>query len=174
MEEFATHGRSGMTIEKVAARAGVARSTVYRRWKNIDDLCLEALQHLHEPLPPPPGRSVHEDLTFLLGYVRHLLTDTRFGLLIPQLAAEAARRPDLSRTYWAQYLARDRGPFADVLRRGIDEGLLRPDLDLELVVDLITGAVFKRALWQLDTPDADLAAIVDTVLAGLVAPGSAP
>ena len=86
----------------------------------------------------------------------------------------AARRPDLSRTYWAQYLARDRGPFADVLRRGIDEGLLRPDLDLELVVDLITGAVFKRALWQLDTPDADLAAIVDTVLAGLVAPGSAP
>lgn len=172
IEEFAAHGRSGMTIEQVAARSGVARSTVYRRWKNIDELCLEALQHLQEPVPPPPGRSVREDLTFLLCNLRHLLTETRVGRLIPELAAEAARRPDLSRTYWAQYLARDRSPFADVLRRGIAEGLLRSDLDLELAVDLLTGPVFKRALWQLDTPDADLEAIIDSVLAGLAAPAA--
>jgi len=167
LEEFVERGLAGMTIERVALRAGVARSTIYRRWTGLEQLCLEALEHLREPTPTPPGNDVREDLIFLLRSLHRILTETRLGRLIPQLAAEAAHRPDLSHTYWTDYLARGNGPFGDVLRRGIEQGKLRADLDVELVIDLLTGVLFKRALWQLTATDEEISEIVDTVLAGL-------
>ena len=171
VDELIERGFSATTIEGIAARAGVARTTVYRHWSILPQLCMDALEHLHEPLPPPPCRSLPEDLVFLLQALRHLLTATRIGQLVPQLAAEARLHPDLSRTYWNDYLARGSSAFAVVLHRGVAQSLIRPDLDVELVIDLLTGPLFKRCLWQLETSDQDLTAIVDTVLAGL-APSS--
>lgn len=156
-----------MAIERVAARAGVARSTIYRRWSDTAALCMEALEHLRAPLPTPPGDSVREDLIFLMRALHQILTQTRIGGLIPQLAAEASRRPDLSYTYWTDYLARGSSPFGHTLRRGIAQGQLRGDLGVELVIDLLTGALFKRSLWQLATTEQEICDIVDTVLAGL-------
>jgi AcrR family transcriptional regulator len=171
VDELIEHGFSATTIEGIAARAGVARTTVYRHWSSLPQLCMDALEHLREPLPPPPSRSLPEDLVFLLQALRHLLTATRIGQLVPHLAAEARLHPDLSRTYWNDYLARGSSAFAVVLRRGVAQSLIRPDLDVELVIDLLTGPLFKRCLWQLETSDQDLTTIVDTVLAGL-APSS--
>jgi AcrR family transcriptional regulator len=167
IDEWAEHSLAGMTIERVAARAGVARTTVYRRWSSLAELCMEALDHLREPLPTPPGVDVAEDLLVLMRALRHLLTESRLGRLVPQLAVEASRHPDLSLTYWNQYLVRGSSTMADVLRRGVEEGTVRPDLDVELAVDLLTGPLFKRSLWQLPTSDADLLATIDIVLAGL-------
>jgi AcrR family transcriptional regulator len=166
-DELIEHGFSGTSIERIAARAGVARTTVYRRWSSLPELCMAALEHLREPLPPPPDQSLAADLVFLLQALRHLLTATRMGQLVPQLAAEARLHPELSLTYWNDYLVRGSSPFAVVLRRGVDQALIRPDLDVELVIDLLTGPVFKRCLWQLETSDRDLTVIVDIVLAGL-------
>jgi len=167
IEEFVEHGIAGMAIERIAARAGVARSTIYRRWSSTDELGMAALEHLRDPLPIPPGDSVREDLIILLRALHRLLTETRIGKLIPQLAAEAGRRPDLSYTYWTDYLAPGSSPFGDALRRGMAQGQLRGDLDVELVIDLLTGALFKRSLWQLATTDEEICSVVDTVLAGL-------
>ena len=167
VDEWAEHSLAGMTIERVAARAGVARTTVYRRWSSLPELCMDALNHLREPFPAPRGESVPDDLELLLRALRHLLTESRLGRLIPQLAVEASRHPDLSLTYWNEYLVRGSSTLADVLRRGVTEGLIRPDLDVELTVDLLTGPLFKRSLWQLPTSDDDLRATIDTVLKGL-------
>ena len=171
VDELIEHGFSATTIEGIAARAGVARTTVYRHWSSLPQLCMDALEHLREPLPPPSYRSLPEDLVFLLQALRHVLTATLIGQLVPQLAAEARLHPDLSRTYWNDYLARGSSAFAVVLHHGVAQSLIRPDLDVELVIDLLTGPLFKRCLWQLETSDQDLTAIVDTVLAGL-APSS--
>jgi AcrR family transcriptional regulator len=167
IDEWAEHSLAGMTIERVAARAGVARTTVYRRWSSLAQLCMEALDHLREPFPTPAGDSVPDDLMLLLRALRHLLTESKLGRLVPQLAVEASRHPDLSLTYWNEYLIRGSSAFADVLRRGVQEGLIRPDLDVELAVDLLTGPLFKRSIWQLPTSDDDLQTTVDVVLAGL-------
>jgi AcrR family transcriptional regulator len=175
LAEWAEHSLAGMTIERVAARAGVARTTVYRRWSSLPELCMDALTHLREPFPTPPGESVPDDLMVLLRALRHLLTESRLGRLIPQLAVEASRHPDLSLTYWNDYLVRGSSVLADVLRRGVAEGSIRPDLDVELAIDLLTGPLFKRSIWQLPTSDADLSATIELVLRGLApAPQRAP
>jgi len=173
VEEWTDRGFAGMTIERVAARAGVARTTVYRHWSSLAELCMEALDRLREPFPTPAGENIHEDLLLLLRALRHMLTESRLGRLIPQLALEASRHPDISLTYWNEHLIRGSSTLAGVLRRGVAEGLIRPDLDLELAVDLLTGPLFKRSIWQLPTSDADLQATIDTVLAGL-APSPRP
>lgn len=167
IDEFIDRGLAAMTIEGVATRAGVARSTVYRRWSSTTDLCMDALEHIRGPAPEPPGGDIRDDLIFLMRSLRHLLTGTRLGRLIPQLAAEAHRQPELSRRYWTDYLVRGNSGFGQVLRRGVADGQLRGDLDLELTIDLLTGPLFKRALWQLELTDEDIGRLVDTVLAGL-------
>jgi len=90
---------------------------------------------------------------------------------VPQLALEASRHPDLSLTYWNDYLVRGASVMADVLRRGVAEGTIRPGPDFELAVDLLTGPLFKRSMWQLPTSDDDLRATVAVVLAGLAPHG---
>jgi AcrR family transcriptional regulator len=169
VDQWAERSFSGMTMEGVAARAGVARSTVYRRWSSLEELCLEALNQLREPFPTPPGDDLRDDLLVLLRALRHQLTDSRLSRLIPHLAVEASRRPDLSLRFWNDFIARGSSVLADVLRRGIDDGSLRPDLDVELAVDLLSGPVFKRSLWQLPTSDADLRTTIEVVLTGLAA-----
>ena len=63
---FAESGPDGLCIEKVAARAGVGKATIYRRWPGKEDLLLDAIAALKTPLPEPRGRSVREDLVALL------------------------------------------------------------------------------------------------------------
>ncbi len=63
---FAESGPEGLCIEQVAARAGVGKATIYRRWPGKEDLLLDAIAALKAPLPEPAGRSVREDLVTLL------------------------------------------------------------------------------------------------------------
>ena len=63
---FAEPGPEGLCIEQVAARAGVGKATIYRRWPGKEDLLLDAIATLQAPLPEPRGVSVREDLVTLL------------------------------------------------------------------------------------------------------------
>ncbi len=173
LDEFAEVGTQGLTIERIAARAGVARSTVYRRWSNVEELCYDALDFVREPAPQPPGGSVRDDLIFMLKYTRHIITATRFGQLVPQLAAEARRDPEMARLYQTKRIGPDRAVLAGVIRRGIDEGLISEGTDIELVLDALIGFITHRSLLGI-TPvtSAQIAQLVDIVLAGLAPRGN--
>ncbi len=66
LELFAESGLGGVCIEAVAARAGVGKATIYRRWPGKQDLLLDALATLKSPLPEPGGESVRDDLVAML------------------------------------------------------------------------------------------------------------
>src|SRR5260221_12588060 len=74
---FAESGTEGLCIEKVAARAGVGKATIYRRWPGKEDLLLDAIRALQAPLPEPAGRSVREDLVMVLSAMRDAVADPR-------------------------------------------------------------------------------------------------
>src|SRR5262249_60113721 len=63
---FAESGPDGLCIERVAARAGVGKATIYRRWPGKEDLLLDAIAAVKAPLPEPAGRSAPEDPAALL------------------------------------------------------------------------------------------------------------
>ena len=66
---YAERGMAGLSVEAVAARAGVAKTTIYRRWPSKEELVLAAVTAARGPAPEPPGASVRDDLLFLLGRV---------------------------------------------------------------------------------------------------------
>lgn len=168
IDELVDRGFASMTIDGVATRAKVARTTVYRRFASLEQLCMEAIEQVRERLPPAPGGTVRDDLVFLLTRLNRILTTTRFGQILPHLAAAARRDPQAARTYWTTYLTQGRGVLRGLLERGIQEGTIGPATDIELIIDLFVGPLVHRMLWQVDTvTEAQIGYLVDTVLAGL-------
>jgi len=172
LDEFTEVGLQGVTIARVAARAGVPRSTVYRRWSTVEDLCRDALDLVRDPVPTPPGGSVRDDVLFILEYTRGIVTASRFGELLPQLAVEARRDPGQAHRYVSERIGPDRAVLAAVMRRGIAEGSIRGDIDIDLVLDTFVGIIVYRSLWgPAPVTSAQMADIVDAMLAGLAPVG---
>ncbi len=96
------------------------------------------------------------------------LWDSEFGQLMPHLAAEARRYPEMAQRYWTQHVTMYRGSAYRVLERAVASGSVRDDLDLELVVEMLYGPANIRALWRInELTDAQIAQTVDLVLAAI-------
>ena len=160
-----------LSIEAVAARAGVGKATIYRRWANKEALMLDAMRVLKGPIPQPKGVSVREDLILLLGGMRRN-QDSRALKVMPCLIPEILRSPAHYRLY-QEAVEQRREVMRGVLRRGMGTGELRPDLDVELTMAILSGPVLMQKLlrWHPDLDDATLPErVVDAVLAGIAAP----
>ena len=85
-----------LSIEAVAARAGVGKATIYRRWPNKEALLVDAVGALKGPLPEMPGESVRDDLVTLLRSTIKVRA-SRAGRIMPCLIPEFQRNPELQR-----------------------------------------------------------------------------
>ncbi|MGY0003865.1 TetR/AcrR family transcriptional regulator [Micromonospora sp. I033] len=157
-----------LSIEAIAARAGVGKATIYRRWSGKDALLMDALRRLKGVPPQPAGHSVRDDLVLLVGAVGHNV-DPRAARIMPCLVPEVNRSPDHFQLY-QNIIEPRRKLMREVLRRGVDTGELRADLDIELAMALLTGPMLiQRVLrWHPELDDRILPErIVDSVLEGL-------
>lgn len=159
-----------LSIEAIAARAGVGKATIYRRWTGKDALLRDALRTLKGPPPPLAGTSVRDDLITLLGPVGSK-PEGRAAQIMPCLVPEMHRHPERHRLY-QEVVEPRREVMREVLRRGIDSGELRADLDIELTLALLTGPLLMQRLvrWHpgLDVDDLP-ERVVDSILAGIAA-----
>jgi AcrR family transcriptional regulator len=167
-------GVAGVTIEAVAARAAVGKTTRYRRWPNKEALIIDALATLKGPIPDLAGESVRDDLVALARAVRPS-QDPRLDC-VWNIFGGATKHPHLARQFKQTVVLPRQEVMRAVLRRGIANGELRPDLDPEVAMAIIAGAVTMRA--RSLSPDEDLPEdfadqVVDTALRGLNS-GSAP
>src|SRR5579859_5747842 len=122
---FAESGPEGLCIERVAARAGVGKATIYRRWPGKEELLLDAIGALQAPLPKLAGRSVREDLVTVLGAMRDSVADPRRAREFALLLGEGAKYPRLMARYVETMLEPRREVIRSVLRRGVATGELR-------------------------------------------------
>ncbi len=168
LAEFAETGAAGLCIEKVAARAGVGKATIYRRWPGKEDLLLDALGALRTPLPEPKGESVRDDLTALVEALRQESVDPRRVRQSALLMGEGTSYPRLIERYVEAVVEPRRDVFRAVLRRGMATGELREGASIEAAVDMLTGAVVSRARLGQDRGDRGYSRrIVDELLVGL-------
>ena len=162
-----------ISIEAVAARAGVGKATIYRRWPNKEALLADAVAAMKGPPPVPAGESVRDDLVMLIASMRNKRSE-QFGKATACLLPELVRRPDLHRVHQAVIEPR-RDVMRQVLRRGIETGELRPDLDIELTLLMLSGPAIAQNIfrWNPNVPDEGFAeSLVDAVLCGAARTGT--
>jgi AcrR family transcriptional regulator len=165
---FAEAGPEGLCIEKVAARAGVGKATIYRRWPGKEDLLLDALAVMQTPLPQPAGESVRDDLVTLLGAMRDSVADPCRAREFALLLGEGAKYPRLMARYVETVLEPRRDVIRSVLRRGVASGELRAGVDIDAALFMLTGAVLAR--WKYEPgsfPPGYVERVVDELLLGL-------
>jgi AcrR family transcriptional regulator len=168
LELFAEKGPDGLCVEAVAARAGVGKATVYRRWKNKEDLLLAALGSLKSPLPDPDTGSIRDDLITMVTVMARDGVDPARQRQYTLLLGEGAKYPKLMTRYAETVVEPRRETIRSVLRRGISTGQLRQDIDVEIVLLTLTGAALSRGRCEIVPHDAEFATrVVDSLLTGL-------
>jgi AcrR family transcriptional regulator len=162
-------GVRALTVEAVAARSGVAKTTIYRRWRDKWELALDAvmidmLPRFDEPVDV--GDTRKELITFIDPIIR-FLASRPYGPAMQALVSVIASEPELARAYRERVVEPRRVELASVIERGISRGDLRPDTDVQLLHEFLLGPTFYRLLLSGGSLDRRLAArLVDGILAG--------
>jgi AcrR family transcriptional regulator len=172
LELFAERGFEGVCVELVAARAGVGKATIYRRWPNKEELLLAALGSLKSPYPEPAGVSVRDDLLAIVEVMCADKADPRKSRRYALLLGEGEKYPRLMARYKAEVVEPRRDMVRSVIRRGIETGELRPDTDVEIAMLTLTGAVMAQEKTAAGTLNREFAIrLVDGLLLGCSARG---
>jgi AcrR family transcriptional regulator len=149
----AEQGVAGTTIEGVAAEAGVGKTTIYRRWPTKNDLIVAAISEL-PPREFPDTGSLGGDMAALANLQRERLAGTGLFRIVPGVLAESMNDADLH----GRIMERVIGPLRDLLRqiieRGIARGELRPDLDVEALVDILHAIPLYKIMMSRGDPEA--------------------
>lgn len=142
------HGYRGLTIDGVAARAGVGRPTIYRRWSSKAALVVAALVgSARLAVPAADTGSLRDDLIAVQRHQIELMTRAPGNRQVTAgLIADLATDPELAESYVSRYLAPRRAAVWQVLQRGVDRGELRADVDFAFVYDLLMGPLFMRTV----------------------------
>jgi AcrR family transcriptional regulator len=170
LEAVIESGIDGVSIEQVAARAGVAKATVYRRWANKEALVLDALVAVDEPLPELAGVSVRDDLVVLVDGIRRRGKHTMATRLYPRMISEALRHPEIAAKYKKIVVEQRRELVRETIRRGMVQGEIRSDLDVETMLLLVCAPMLIQThVWNpgVELPEDSSARYVDAVLQGL-------
>src|SRR6202453_116868 len=166
LDLFAEQGFEGVCVEAVAARAGVGKATIYRRWPNKEELLLAALGALKSPYPEPTGVSARDDLVAMLTVMCADRADPRKARRYALLLGEGEKYPRLMARYKETVVEPRREAIRAVIRRGIEAGELRPGTDVEIALLALTGTVMAKE--KDGTLSRDFAArIVDELMLGL-------
>jgi AcrR family transcriptional regulator len=170
-ELLVERGYPELTIEGIAARAGVGKQTIYRWWPSKAALVLEAYLAGSDAVPPPaPADSAREDVVASLGWLIAVLAQPTGGHVVAGLVGDLQHDQDLAEGFHRDVVPARRGPMLAALERARERGEIRADADLELAVDQLHGAVFYRLLLSGEPLDADFAGrVADQALDGLIA-----
>jgi AcrR family transcriptional regulator len=160
-------GYAGLTIDGVAAAAGVSRPTIYRRWSSKPELVIAAMAHRTGlAVPVPNTGSIRRDLMAVQRHQIKEFNNPHSRRVTSGLVADVAADPELAELYLNEYATPRRASVWRALQRGVDRGELRADIDFAFVSDLLIGPLFMRSVVWGQPLDAGMAkATVDVVLA---------
>ncbi|GLY84135.1 TetR/AcrR family transcriptional regulator [Actinoallomurus iriomotensis] len=140
-------GFAGVTIEGIAARAGVAKQTIYRWWSSKVDVLIEAfVDDMAQYLTPPDEGDLEHRLRTHLSRSARFLTRTAPGAVFRALAGQAQHDPEVAARFRAECLGPLRALDRLPLERAVERGELPPDTDLDFAVDQLVGPLYYRVL----------------------------
>jgi AcrR family transcriptional regulator len=138
-------GFAGLTIDGIAARAGVGKATIYRHWSSKAEVAVEAFKAFIPPMEDPDSGSFAADVRAVLLQIVDGLTNSPLAGILPSLVEAAERDAELERLFTEFGRAR-RAVLRAVFDRAAARGELRPGLDIDVAIDTLVGPIFTRRL----------------------------
>jgi AcrR family transcriptional regulator len=170
LDLFVEQGYEAMSIEGVAARAGVGKTTIYRRWPSKEELVIDAIEELIMDVEPVDTGSLREDLVDLLTQLQVILTTSRAGEVFPRMIPHVAGGSPLGRAYLQRVIEPRFAMLRSTLGHAVERGEFPADADPELVRGLLVGPLLLlKLMGRLEREGARERAerIVDAMLKGL-------
>ncbi|MGW0247236.1 TetR/AcrR family transcriptional regulator [Nocardia goodfellowii] len=151
-------GIDNTSMEAIAKRAGVAKVTVYKRWKTKEDLLAQAIEQARADIPavPPatPATALPELIETLLPHWGAALADPKYRLLAARLLGAGPSHPALLNAYWHHHVLPRRERSRALLEQAQQAGILSSSADLNILLDMLNGAVIHHLLLEPAQSDA--------------------
>ncbi len=162
-------GLAAVSMDAVAARAGVSKATIYRWWPTKETLALDALYHEWAAVPPPLDTgSLRGDLLSLLRPWIRLARQRPYGRAIAALLTQAQLDPGFAGQYRARFVEPRRDQARAIFARAIERGEIPAGTKIEVALDLLYGPVYHRLLHGHAPLDDQFARdVIDTALDGI-------
>ena len=170
---LAEEGYQALTIEGIAERAGVGKTTIYRRFSSIEEILVTAFGELDLSIEIPDTGSTREDLLQLGEAFRSQAATAVMFPVLAQIVGTALTNPTVLDAFREHLMKPRQATIRMILERGVERGDVRQDIDIDLIVDLLPGGIIFHKLFQLP-PDALVSEdypqrVLDTIWSGIKA-----
>ena len=159
-------GFGGMSMEAIAARAGVGKAAIYRRWSSKEQVVVESLRgHACTTIPMPDTGDLRADLTTMLEGIRRAMVGED-GPIMTAFVSEKARNPELRAEYDRAFVQERRAHLQHLISAAVDRGELPASTDVELVAEAGPAILAHRFMVRGQDLPADLPARIVAQLLG--------
>lgn len=135
---------SSPTVTEIVHRSGVSRAAIYRRWQAREQIVAEALDSVRDNTPVTVTGDLEADL--LDAYRPPADGDDRFDHLVRKRLVLALGDSSLQQEYWTAHVSRRRRGMVEAVRRAIETGQVRPDVDVDAAIDLVAGVYYYQVV----------------------------
>lgn len=152
LDLLAEVGYQSMSIEAIASRAGVGKTTIYRRYTSKEELVADAIESLREVFPIADTGSFWGDMDILINNAAKKILSPLGRQTLALIISTASSNPQFAQVYWTKYTMPRREVFAKVLERAKSRGEIQKDADIDLIIDLVSGSLYYALIFK-PTPE---------------------
>jgi AcrR family transcriptional regulator len=175
LELLAEEGFQGLSIEAIAARAGVGKTTIYRRWSSKDELVIDAISEVQVNLSMVETGNFRNDLMALFKTAYQGMTANPFlGRLVGKIIGEYQNNPEIFQVFLKQLIIPRFQHFYYMVEQAKAREEIRKDIDPALVMDLVAGSLYFHwivtryvAPSSSTSPDEWVEQMIDAVMHGV-------
>ena len=148
LELLAEVGFDRMSIDAIAARAGVGKPTIYRRYKSKEELVADAIESHREDVIIPDTGSFWGDMEALIQSAAQITLSPLGRQTVGMIISSATSNPQFAQVYWTKYLQPRRQAFAIVLERAKARNEVKTEIESNLVFDIMSGVMLYALVFQ--------------------------
>jgi AcrR family transcriptional regulator len=148
LELLAEVGFNAMSIDAIAARAGVGKTTIYRRYNGKEELVADAIESIREEIVIPDTGNLRDDIEALIEKAAQITLSPLGRQTVAMIISSASSNPEFAQIYWTKYLQPRRQAFAVVLARAKARNEVQESLDSGLVFDVLSGIMLYALIFQ--------------------------
>ncbi|MBE9197934.1 MULTISPECIES: TetR/AcrR family transcriptional regulator [unclassified Nodularia (in: cyanobacteria)] len=140
-------GFDAMSIEAIAARAGVGKTTIYRRYASKEELMADAIENMREEVVIPNTGNLWGDIDALIENASQITLSPLGRQTVAMIISSASSNSQFAQIYWTKYLQPRRQAFTIVLERAKARNEVQPEIDSDLVFDIMSGVMLYTLIF---------------------------